>query len=141
MTSLQVLDITDLNNENVGKYTDVSQVEKYEMTDKEYENRTDTVLAYKKRNEIGRFNKDNQAMEEEELIPQDINVNDRCKVLPQSAQEMDKLGYIRYIGKPSFAKGVWIGVELDEPLGKNDGRLVVNKYFYILIKSILVYKI
>ncbi len=32
-----------------------------------------------------------------------------------------KEGILQYIGPTDFAKGVWVGVELHEPLGKNDG--------------------
>ena len=32
-----------------------------------------------------------------------------------------KEGFLRFIGTTEFAKGVWVGVELEEPLGKNDG--------------------
>ena len=32
-----------------------------------------------------------------------------------------KHGVVRYLGETGFAKGEWAGIELDEPLGKNDG--------------------
>ena len=32
-----------------------------------------------------------------------------------------KHGVVRYLGETGFAKGQWGGIELDEPLGKNDG--------------------
>jgi len=33
----------------------------------------------------------------------------------------NKAGTLRYFGATHFAKGEWAGVELDEPVGKNDG--------------------
>ncbi|ORY08279.1 hypothetical protein K493DRAFT_170512, partial [Basidiobolus meristosporus CBS 931.73] len=41
----------------------------------------------------------------------------------------NKPGVIRFIGNTAFAKGKWIGVELDEPLGKNDGIVGGKVYF------------
>lgn len=45
-------------------------------------------------------------------------VGDRVKVSGSRA------GTIRFIGPTDFAAGEWIGVELDDPLGKNDGSVM-----------------
>ncbi|XP_015232280.1 PREDICTED: CAP-Gly domain-containing linker protein 1-like isoform X2 [Cyprinodon variegatus] len=43
-----------------------------------------------------------------------------------------KAGVVRFLGQTDFAKGEWCGVELDEPLGKNDGAVAGARYFQCL---------
>ena len=55
-----------------------------------------------------------------------------------------KMGVLRYLGPTEFAKGEWAGIELKEPLGKNDGavagtRFVSYAFVYIFIESIYKY--
>lgn len=38
-------------------------------------------------------------------------------------------GIIRYIGNTEFANGLWVGIELDEARGKNDGSVNGRRYF------------
>ncbi|XP_039634551.1 CAP-Gly domain-containing linker protein 2 isoform X5 [Perca fluviatilis] len=58
----------------------------------------------------------------------DLRVGDRVLV------GGSKMGVIRYMGETDFAKGEWCGVELDEPLGKNDGAVAGTRYFQCLHK-------
>ncbi|CEO97817.1 CAP-Gly domain-containing protein [Plasmodiophora brassicae] len=39
------------------------------------------------------------------------------------------VGVVRYIGETEFADGEWIGVELDYPVGNNDGMMMEQRYF------------
>ncbi|CAH1756063.1 9611_t:CDS:2 [Entrophospora sp. SA101] len=52
----------------------------------------------------------------------EVVVDARCEV-------KGKIGTVRYVGHTSFASGKWVGVELDEPSGKNDGSVDGTHYF------------
>uniref|UniRef100_UPI00398F2433 kinesin-like protein KIF13B isoform X2 n=1 Tax=Pristiophorus japonicus TaxID=55135 RepID=UPI00398F2433 len=41
----------------------------------------------------------------------------------------NKTGTVRYIGPTGFADGIWIGIELEVPAGKNDGSVGGKQYF------------
>ena len=100
------------------------KVQKYEMDDETYAQRSDTVLAYKQRMKMGRFG-DSQSTSSSDAgqLPDQYKVNARCEV------EGSRRGTIRYVGETEFAKGHWIGVEYDEPVGKNDGSVAGKRYF------------
>lgn len=36
---------------------------------------------------------------------------------------------LRFCGSTDFASGQWAGIELNEPVGKNDGSIAGVKYF------------
>ena len=111
-----------------GQLTDVTQVDKFELTTEEYAQRRDTVLAYKQRNKVGRFaEKEDSA--EAEVAPESVNipVGSRCEI--ESLEPgLSKRGTVRFVGETKFNKGVWVGVEYDEPLGKNDGSYVISEF-------------
>ncbi|KAJ3761763.1 tubulin-folding cofactor B [Lentinula raphanica] len=125
----QVLKVDDSNPSAsfTGQLTDVSQVDKFELSDDAYAQRTDSVLAYKQQHKVGRF-----APKAEETktasIPANMTVNARCEV--ESLEPgLSKRGTIRFVGETKFASGVWVGVEYDEPFGKNDGSVKGDRYF------------
>lgn len=48
----------------------------------------------------------------------DLRIGDRVIV---SSSQGSKTGVLKYYGTTEFAAGEWCGVELDDPIGKNDG--------------------
>ena len=89
---------------------------------------SDTVLAYKQRQKLGRFAEkpDEDSRETEEDI--NIQVGSRCQV-ESSEPGFHKRGAVRFVGKTKFSPGTWVGVEYDEPIGKNDGSSVSHFLF------------
>lgn len=127
-------------------YHDVSKVEKYELSTDEYNNRSDSVRAFKQKMKIGQFSEidpEEQAKKEEEkkkkeeeqakkekLIAE--NVGSRCEIrIPNQAF---RRGKVAYAGTTKFKAGFWVGVQYDEPVGKNDGSVDGVKYFECLPK-------
>ncbi|RDW83110.1 putative Alp11 [Coleophoma crateriformis] len=116
-------------------YTEVSAVTKYEMPPEEYEQKTDSVLAWKKAKKLGRFDPNAPSVEDARLAAIDaeiknsgIEVGKRCRV----GGEDEKRGTVMYVGDvdeiPGGA-GKWVGIKLDEPVGRNDGSLNGKRYW------------
>lgn len=127
----------------------MSQVEKFELSDDAYAKRTgsritplshpiasyiyhadiftDSVLAYKQQLKIGRFAppSDNPTSNDTADVGLlEIAIGARCEV--ESAEEgLHKRGTVRFVGQTAFSNsGIWIGIEYDEPIGRNDGSCV-----------------
>eukprot|EP00672_Neobodo_designis_P025973 CAMPEP_0174851634 /NCGR_PEP_ID=MMETSP1114-20130205/23291_1 /TAXON_ID=312471 /ORGANISM="Neobodo designis, Strain CCAP 1951/1" /LENGTH=241 /DNA_ID=CAMNT_0016086181 /DNA_START=91 /DNA_END=816 /DNA_ORIENTATION=- len=110
---------------------DLSQVEKYEMSEEEYLRRPDNVRALREKKEAAlRAAMEAQGIDVPKPLDDDsfkeeaerIAVGDRCMVFPG-----DRLGTVRYVGRvPPLKPGFWVGVEYDEPVGKNDGAVAVK---------------
>ncbi|KAH9499207.1 hypothetical protein Btru_004451 [Bulinus truncatus] len=118
------------------EYSDTSKVEKYEISEEEYKKRSDSVRAFKERNKLGRFNEEEMKKkeaelkakkEEEEERAKNIGVGARCQVSVPG--QPTRRGTVKYVGTTDFKPGIWVGIQYDEPHGKNDGTVDGRKYF------------
>ena len=108
------------------------------MPETEYEQLNDSVLAWKKRQKLGRFDPNAKNAEEfaserrvkdmRELEMKGIEAGQRCRV----GQDDNRRGVVKFVGEIEGLGGdreagcVWVGVELDEPVGRNDGSVQVE---------------
>ncbi|XP_054166414.1 CAP-Gly domain-containing linker protein 2-like [Oppia nitens] len=56
-----------------------------------------------------------------------IRIGDR--VVVNTKETGVQSGRVRYIGRTQFSSGIWVGLELNEPNGKNDGSVAGRRYF------------
>jgi tubulin-folding cofactor B len=115
-------------------FSSTAGVEKFVLSEEEYEKKTDSVLAWKKAQKLGRFDPNAPSHEQariaeiaREIEARGIAVGKRCRV----GQDDTKRGEIKYVGDVKEIPGVgaWVGVQLDEPVGKNDGSIGGTRYW------------
>lgn len=108
------------------------------MSENEYSGRHDTVLRWKKENKLGRFDPNlasstsEKEQESQQIVKShNIKVGLRCRVKGGIGE---RRGVIKHVGpvpeiNASAPNLVWVGIEFDEPLGKNDGSIKGRQYF------------
>ncbi|SLM34309.1 Ubiquitin-related domain [Lasallia pustulata] len=115
--------------------TNVADVPKYVMPAETYSTLPDSVLAWKKANKLGRFDPHAPEIEKKkiddgwmEVEGRGITTGKRCRLNDDDTRR----GMVAFVGEvdeiPGL-KGPWVGVVLDEPVGKNDGSVGGKRYF------------
>lgn len=125
-TRLHIIDanpdseLADLNNmdetENVG----------FKLSEEDYQKRSDSVLRWKQENKLGKYDPEynlakKRAMEEDARMTSSIQTGQRCRVINIQGE---RRGVVRFVGKIKMLddeENTWVGVEFDEPVGRNDG--------------------
>lgn len=151
--TIHVTDLDPHSLSSCGGLEDVSLVKKYEITDEDYMKREDNFRSWKANKKAAdpdwtfqreiKQAQDRQRMKlDPDYVPEPpkervkddehmadlaatMKVDDRCQVNPGG-----KRGSVRFVGKiPAIAPGFWVGVQYDEPVGKNDGSVKGHRYF------------
>ncbi|KAG2381295.1 hypothetical protein C9374_006284 [Naegleria lovaniensis] len=106
------------------------EVEKYVISEEDYDKREDTFRKWKKKNIDPFVSKTAKPLSAEEekyndaKIIEGITKESRCEL-----NESKMRGQVKFVGKVQFAKGYWVGIQLDEPMGTNDGSTNNKRYF------------
>jgi len=123
-------------------WNSVMGVKKQEMDDDTYDtskptNVKPTVREYKRIHKLGKFNPEfqkkahadwDQQQEDEKAARERIHKGDRCEVTVKGG--VKHRGCVRFLGEAEFKPDqLWVGVQLDEPFGKNNGSVGGVKYF------------
>jgi tubulin-folding cofactor B len=139
--------IKDLDPHSIslhGGLEDVSQVQKYEMEDEEYDKMKNTVRAIRREKEAEAARAAAARKQEEGedqptddgATPYELTLDEVVAAFPIGSRcECDpgaRRGTVRHAGPIVNTKGLWIGICLDEPQGHNDGTKDGKRYFECL---------
>ncbi|XP_028166159.1 tubulin-folding cofactor B isoform X3 [Ostrinia furnacalis] len=120
----------------VTDFAGTDSAERFRLSEEEYEKKGDTLRSFLQRNRLGKYNEEEmnklkeqqqKELEEEARLAAAVVVGARCEV--RVPQQPPRRAAVRYNGPLEGAKGLWIGVEYDEPRGKNDGSVNGKRYF------------
>ncbi|GJP29420.1 hypothetical protein CLOM_g16683 [Closterium sp. NIES-68] len=125
---LHVIDTDPTSAAASGWLEDTSLVEKYSISEEDYEKRDDSVRRFKQQLYTARPDLAPQPGFSEDFmsdIASTMKVGDRCEVDPGG-----KRGTVAFVGTVDvLPKGFWVGVKFDEPVGVNDGSVEGKKVF------------
>lgn len=134
--NIHIVDEDPFSLSRNGGLEDVTLVEKYVMEDKDYDKLDNSLRAYKKKmrekDPYWTFLKENRREPREDEASlyckenvKGFKIGDRCEVKPGNRR-----GTLCWIGEDlKFRPGYWVGVKLDEPVGKNNGTVKGKRFF------------
>jgi tubulin-folding cofactor B len=141
---VQVEDVDPFRS--VARLQDYSEAPKYVMSDEEYRARKGTFREWKLQNpeeymkHFGHLHPDQQkaldAIKGTSSTPAAARTDEtgaeeaaRITVGMRARIVGDRRGTVAYVGPVAFAKGHYVGINLDEPVGKHDGEVKGKRYF------------
>ncbi|XP_052179937.1 tubulin-folding cofactor B-like isoform X2 [Diospyros lotus] len=124
---LHVIDLDPSSVTSGGLLEDTSLVEKYKISEEDYDKRDATFRKFKEKlaHQTPPAHETKISDNYMEELCANIKVGDRCQVEPG-----EKRGVVKFVGRAvTIGPGFWVGVQYDEPLGKHDGMVKGTRYF------------
>ena len=115
---------------NFSEFEDTSKVEKYQISEDDYNKRDDTFRKFKEKMTA----KDPNFMKKNKQEVDENFQEEEAKLIETGARwEVtigERRGEVKFIGKiPELSNGYWVGVQLDEPTGDSSGSIGSSEYF------------
>lgn len=137
ITPYSRLHVVDTNPEStIPDMLDESSAADYEykMSEDEYKARLNTVLEWKRQQQLGRFDPEYQRMKQEQeeqnaSRAKVITVGARCRVINISSERRGVVKFVGRIEALDNGESEWVGIEFDEPVGKNSGNIAGLRVF------------
>ncbi|EGW34397.1 uncharacterized protein SPAPADRAFT_59828 [Spathaspora passalidarum NRRL Y-27907] len=125
--------VNELSNQDTADVEMAAGAE-FKLSEADYAKRQDSVLQWKQANRLGRFDPNYEVLQQKEQRENaekigKMKVGDRCRVINI---EGERRGVVKFIGKVDIideGKSDWIGIEFDEPVGRNNGSINGVKIF------------
>lgn len=118
------LELHDLANEMDEDTIDPDK--EFKLSEEKYSLMSNTVLSWKQRNQLGRFDptydsEKARAYEENAALAAKMSVGQRCRVINIAGERRGLVKFVGTIDVLDKGENVWVGIEFDEPVGKNSG--------------------
>lgn len=114
----------------VGQWDDVSKVEKYTISEDDYNKRDDSFRKFKqdmqkKNPNFMKKDGDSAYVDFQKEEAEAIKIGDRCEV-----KIGNRRGEVKFVGQvKGLGAGYWLGVLLDDPTGDSDGKVAGKQIF------------
>lgn len=134
VASYSRIHVMDMDPDSKLELLDKETAPGFSLSEEDYSKRADSVLQWKKLHRLGRFdpNYDEikaRAQAENEKSAESIHVGDRARIINI---EGERRGVVRFVGRINEldqGENIWVGMEFDEPVGKNDGSIGAVRIF------------
>lgn len=116
--------VSDIRDQTKTDQSDLEEIEHFKLSDEAYTARSNTFLKWRETHSSTLTKTD---LDQKKICERGIQINQQCYV---EGGDETREGRVRFIGQvEGLPEGLWVGVEYNAPVGKNDGSFQGIHYF------------